>query len=163
MTAFCACVAWQIEENWYHDTMHNTVSPSFDFSLFTTHSSCSASCPPMILSWLDLSRAFFFLKSALWKSNQNKHNCDKNNLSIKCDGNYSITLSQKKKDADFVFDGCKIVTNILSDDHLMLHWDTDLRWTQAINSTDNKSTVCRSMHIICALAWWHHFVTDIQT
>lgn len=32
-----------------------------------------------------------------------------------------------KKDADFGFDGFKIVTNILSDDHLKLHWDTDFR------------------------------------
>ena len=34
---------------------------------------------------------------------------------------FDFTLWQKKKDAAFVFDVCKIVTNFLSDDHLMLH------------------------------------------
>ena len=93
--------------------------------------SCFISSPPIILSWLDLFRALrpLFLKSAPRKSNHNKQNCSKYNLIMKCEEctrNYSMTLWQRKKDADFGFDGFNIVTNILSDDHLKLHWDTGL-------------------------------------
>ena len=38
-----------------------------------------------------------------------------------CENYSNSTLKQRKKDADFGFDGFKIVTNILSDDHLKLH------------------------------------------
>ena len=49
---------------------------------------------------------------------------------------------ERKKDADFGFDGFKIVTNILSDDHLKLHWDsTDLDEMDRIPQLINQQQI----------------------